>query len=171
MGTWANFAQKNITGAVWWFQKARAAGDADACYQLGHIVLAGLVAPACIAPGETRREAAQREALGLFEEAAVTGPSPVSGAQFAMYNIGVAWQFGFAGLERNPDTAARWFHAAQIPEALMAYSQYLDSAGEKKRAEKVVEMAKSQGFPRDPKSRDRTLFELHGNWPKGPAQW
>lgn len=167
----ANFEHSNMTGAVWWLQKARAAGEADASYQLGHIVLNGLIAPACVAPGETRKDAAQREALALFEEAAMAGASPYSGAQFAMYNIGVAWLFGFAGLERNPTTAARWFNAANIPEALMAYSLYLGSVGEKKKSQMVVDMAKSQGFPRDPRRRDQPLFGLHGDWPKGPPQW
>lgn len=165
------FHYKNLTGAIWWLQKSRAAGEADASYQLGHVLLGGLITPSCIAPGETRTEAAQREALGLFEEAARAGASPFSGAQFAMYNIGVAYLFGFAGLERNPVTAARWFRYAKIPEGLMAYSLYLGSVGEKRESDEVVAMAKRQGFPRDPNRRDHPLFGLHGAWPAGPPRW
>ena len=165
------FQYQNLTGAIWWLQKARAAGEVDASYQLGHVLLQGLIAPSCIAPGETREQAAQREALGLFEEAAVAGASPFAGAQFAMYNIGVAYLFGFAGLKRNPQTAARWFKAANIPEGFMAYSMYLRLTGRHAESKRVKAVAKRMGFPRMAQMRDHMMFALHGAWPKGPPQW
>jgi len=165
------FVYQNLTGAIWWLQQARLAGEADASYQLGHILLNGLVAPSCVAPGESRGEAAQIEALGLFEEAALAGASPFSGAQFAMYNIGVAYLYGFAGLERDPVMAARWFNQARIPEAYMAYSMYLGSVGQKMEAQELQAQAKRMGFPRDPRVRDKQLFGLHSGWPPGPPNW
>ena len=116
-------------------------------------------------------QAAEREALGLFEEAAVAGASPFAGAQFAMYNIGVAYLFGFAGLKRDPHTAARWFNAANIPEGFMAYSMYLRSVGRQTESEQVDAVARRMGFPRNPQMRDHMMFGLHGDWPKGPPQW
>ena len=167
----SHFGHNNLTGAVWWLHQAHDWGEADASYQLGHIVLKGLIKPSCRAPGESAREAAEIEALGLFERAAVTGASPFGGAQFAMYNIGIARLFGFAGLERNPAIAARWFLASRIPEGFMAYSLYLNSVGRKEESEKMKAMAKKQGFPRNAGMRDQALFSLHGDWPKGPPLW
>lgn len=166
-----HFGRRNLTGAVWWLHKSHLGGEADASYQLGHILLHGLLKPSCIAPGESKELAAQIEAVALFEKAAVAGASPFGGAQFAMYNIGIAWLFGFAGLPRNPNIAARWFLASRLPEGYMAYSLYLKNMGRKREADKVVAKAKSQGFPRNRNARDQALFSLHSKWPKGPPEW
>ena len=167
----SHFGHRNLTGAVWWLHQAHEAGEADASYQLGHILLKGMIEPSCIAPGETKREAAEREALGLFEQAALIGASPFGGSQYAMYNIGIARLFGFAGLERNPGVAARWFKACRLPEGYMAYAMFLNSVGMKEQSEEVKDQAKRQGFPRNPNIRDQALFSLHGDWPKGPPLW
>ena len=112
----------------------------------------------------------QRKALELFERAAKWGSSPFAGAPFAMYNLGVAWLYGYAGIRRSPKVAVKWFEKCGLPEGLMAMSLYYNSKGRKKKAKLYQIKAEKAGFGKRP-SRDQPLFALHSKWPEGPPQW
>jgi hypothetical protein len=113
----------------------------------------------------------QVEALKLFEEAARAGTSAYRGASFAMYNLGVAWLFGFAGLPKNPNTAAQWFRHCGQPEGIMYYAHILREAGRLQEADAAEATARKQGFPRKAALRDFGIYTLLANWPPGPIVW
>ena len=168
-----------MTGANHWFQRAIAANDPDAAYQVGHLLLLGMLSPSMMGTDEeiggivrshSRDEDVQGMALELFERAAKWGSSPFAGAPFAMYNLGVAWLYGYAGIRRNPKVAVKWFEKSGLPEGLMAMSLYYKSKGRRKKAKMFQRRAEKAGFGKRP-SRDQPLFALHSKWPDGPPQW
>ena len=180
-----HLGRNNMTGAEYWFRKAIAENDPDASYQVGYLLLKGLLSPLIVSGGDDSDDGgngddgdiskatallAQREALVLYENAAKWGSSPFAGAPFAMYNLGVVWLYGYAGVKRNPKTAMKWFHKSGLPEGLMAVSLYYKSKGKTKRARLYQQRANTAGFGKRP-SRDQALFGLHSDWPKGPPQW
>ena len=201
-----HLGRQNMTGANYWFRKAIAENDPDASYQVGHLLLLGLLKPTFMifedrveffnngtieeeefykkmliqvideeedsikARDKLEQILIQREALVLFENAAKWGSSPFAGAPFAMYNLGVAWLYGYGGLQRNPKIAVKWFQKSGLPEGLMAMSLYKKSMGHKKAAKMLKKRAIGYGFGNRP-SRDQGLFGLHSAWPKGPPEW
>ena len=193
-----HLGRQNMTGANYWFRMAIEANDPDASYQVGHLLLLGMLEGNSTREGTNLLEggsgrsrsggsgdsggkdrlvvqkeqntAVQLEALELFENAAKWGSSPFAGAPFAMYNLGVAWLYGFGGLKRNPSIAAKWFELSGLPEGMMAMSLYKKSKGKYKVAKRLERMATKYGFGNRP-SRDQALFGLHSNWPKGPPNW
>jgi hypothetical protein len=160
-----------VADAIAWFHRARAEGEADASYQLGYAILAGLITPPGLPPGEARDMLVQVEALKLFKEAARAGTSAYRGASFAMYNLGVAWLFGFAGLRKDPSIAAQWFKHCGQPEGTMYYARILRESGKLREADEAEATARKQGFPRSPAVRDFALFTLLAKWPSGPIEW
>jgi TPR repeat protein len=191
-----HLGRQNITGADYWFRKAIEAGDPDASYQVGHLLLLGILkgsssssssgigigssigsSSGSRSPATTNSItkdknsiALQLEVIQLYENAAKWGSSPFAGAPFAMYNLGVAWLYGYGGLKRNPNIAAKWFELSGLPEGMMAMSLYKKSKGKYKVAKRLKRKAKMYGFGNRP-SRDQALFGLHSNWPKGPPKW
>ena len=120
----SHLGSQNYTGAIKLFKAAIASGEGDASYQLAQLVLAGVVEPseaaleyaalaatksdAAVATASTAasqkgergrliQAAAERDALEMIEVTAAVGASPHGGAPKAMYNLGIAWLYGFAG--------------------------------------------------------------------------
>ena len=184
-----HLGRQNMTGANYWFRRSIETGDPDASYQVGHLLLLGMLKPsallvrggggegrgggttAAVSTKQSVQTALELEALQLFENAAKWGSSPFAGAPFAMYNLGVAWLYGYGGIQRNPAVAAQWFERSGLPEGMMAMSLYYNNRkGKKKVAKQLKRMAIKYGFGNRP-SRDQALFGLHSNWPTGPPQW
>ena len=149
------------------------AGESDASYQLLHLILLGVLSPT-----SNNDEAVAAECLDLLKHAASTGSSPYGGTVFAMYNLGIAYLYGFLGLTYNPQLAIDWFKASRLPEGYMMLSVYYNSTGHKEEGLKWQERALLMGFGSEErvKQRDKGGFGLHNIWPgvsndKGPPRW
>ncbi len=182
--------KRDVHGAVELLTRAVAAGDVDAAFQLAQLTLLGLVPAsdgqrsqgdllmlfeAALASGGRANPAtsiAMREAVGLFEVAAKAGTSVFRGAEFAQYNLGVAYLYGY-GVERNPRLAAQWFAKCGLPEGMVALAVQANATGHEASARAWQNRATIMSFEDKSRkeNRDFALFQLHSNWPDGPPRW
>ena len=94
-----------------------------------------------------------------------------------MYNLGVAWLYGFGGVPRDPSVAAQWFRASGLPEGLMALSLFQRSQGLTDDADQLETRARRIGFGSHERlaMRDQSGFALHNHWTAnpddGPPTW
>eukprot|EP00949_MAST-11_sp_MAST-11-sp1_P002430 g2430.t1 len=159
--------ERKVHRAVGFFQRAIAAGEVDACYQIAHLLLLRIIEPSDDAISR------EDEALEMLECAAAAGASPFGGSAYAMYNLGVAYLYGFAGLRRNVPVALSWFQKSGLPEGLMAMSLHARASGDMSKARLLQARADAAGFGVRQQRRDQALFGLHCNWPgfPGPPRW
>eukprot|EP00941_MAST-03F_sp_MAST-3F-sp1_P004726 g4726.t1 len=179
---------KDFSDSTYWLRKAIRDHSADAMYQMGHLILSGLVEEysdendaenweemlrkkvAQITGKESEKEKISctervpgARALVLFELAAAAGCSSYGGVSFSFYNIGIASLYGFAGRKQDPVEGARWLLHSGIPEGHMAYALYLESIGKMKASKTFKERARRMGLGQE-RQRDQPLFALHNSW-------
>ena len=182
--------KRDLHGAVDLLRRAMAAGDVDAPFQLAQLTLLGLVPrgphqsdatlrlrfEAALVSGGTTNHApsvgAMREAVELFEVAAKAGTSVFRGAEFAQYNLGVAYLYGY-GVERSARLASEWFRKCGLPEGMVALAVQANATGHEASARVWQNRAMILGFEERSRkeNRDFALFQLHSNWPEGPPRW
>ncbi|KAA8496419.1 putative cysteine-rich receptor-like protein kinase 39 [Porphyridium purpureum] len=90
------FANKNLTGALGWYNKAARAGDAYSQCKLGYSCYMGL--------GGLRQD--KHAAVAWFRHAAEQGDAK------AQFNLGVCYSIGEGGLPQDKHAAVEWYHKA-----------------------------------------------------------
>ena len=150
----------NTSAVRFWLDRSIRGGEADAAYQLGHLILENAE------DEDDRLDEAQRKAVRLFRLAASKGASVYGGTRFAFYNMGVIKLFGLGDEERDADEAAEWFLRSEMPEGIYNYAIWLESKGEHKLALRFKRRAKRMGFgdSRRIMKRDQAKFGLYNKW-------
>ena len=145
----------NVVEASAWLQRAVAAGEADAAYELGRLRLDEA------ALGRSEYEEAEREAVSLFGLASRGGLDVQ--ASLAMFNLGIAHLTGWGGIRANVTTAALWFEASGEPEGMAAASMLHHGEGREAEAARWMRRAENNGYSQAWR-RQYSAARLHNAW-------